>query len=179
MSKIVLLSLSGGLGNQMMQYDHAKEFSRQNKSELHVDISRLNRRLNSKKITKRKYELDCFSIEISKLSIFQKFTIKLFSFFTNGIYKKRNDFIYKNKNQKYVWIKYHCCDLPVENELFKSYFKFKEEIIPLALKKERDKLKNIQNTVAIYLRKDDWLYQSPKDVVSENCFEEIILKKRN
>lgn len=176
MTTSVYVNLSGGLGNQMMQLYAANELATKLGVKLYLNLSWFKREHKSQKITTRKFELECFSLNCNfDLIYLKKWQLFAFRRFGNRV-NSRHAFesaLRKIKIFGPILIDYHCADISISHRKFKSIFKWKEIVFPKDLLLMRESL-NQTNLPAIFLRKDDWTSLSPDSVVSEICFEQKI-----
>jgi len=68
---MIIVKLSGGLGNQMFQYVAGRSLANRLKTNIYLNLSFYRQSFTSDKVTPREYELDCFKLEATILSDFQ------------------------------------------------------------------------------------------------------------
>ncbi|MFH0846038.1 MAG: alpha-1,2-fucosyltransferase [Patescibacteria group bacterium] len=192
---MIIVKLTGGLGNQMFQYAIGRALAEKNKTELKLDISWFNH--IKKNTTPRKYELGIFNIvekianndEIKKLKKYKKINNWKYLFYNlffsdNSIYitEKPNNFnkkILENSNKDIYLDGYW------QNE---KYFSAQDGFISngknikniireeFTLKNEfsikNQKLKGIienTNSISIHIRRSDYINNKKTNKIYEIC----------
>lgn len=74
---MIVIRLSGGLGNQMFEYAATKHLALRNNTVLKMDLTSLNRRNSSMRHTPREYALDMFSLDQRFFSPVERMLFKL------------------------------------------------------------------------------------------------------
>lgn len=136
---MIIIKLTGGLGNQLFQYAKGKALAYQNKTTLALDISWYKGRLS------RKYMLDNFNIQAKIASRFNIITTQIFN---------KNIYIDTSKNTDWQSVKYL---RDIENTIKKEF----STKTPLS-QKNQSILEDIKskNSVSIHLRGGDYVVGS-------------------
>ena len=149
---MIIVKLTGGIGNQLFQYYLGKNLSIKNKDELILDISEF----NDKKRQLRTYGLSFFNIKVKVLSE------KDLKYNDLKIIKEKSEFIFdpmvfNNKeniflqgywqNQKYF---YEIKDIIKDEITLKKEFQFD-------ISKKTDGMLKKENTVAVHIRRGDYI----------------------
>lgn len=168
----VLVTLSGGLGNQMLQYYAARFLSERvlGEATLLVDTSRLG--LRSKKITLRKFELECFDLDLVFINYPCAKVLTLLAKVIGVSVKNLNlyneAFEYRRTKPLYH-INYHCADINVDTSVFHRIFQWKLDMISSKLSTEVRRIKSLNNPIAVFLRYDDWIIHDKSALVNVEC----------
>lgn len=183
---MVIVKLTGGLGNQMFQYAMARAVAEQNKSNLGVDISWFDRHKNN--LAPRKYALDNFNIsgKLIRSGIFQRISLK-FSFLENFrspqkryYIKEKQIFhfdseIFKISGNVYI-------DGYWQNEkyfkniekIIRKEFTLKESLTEFASEIEKEILDT--NSVSLHIRRGDYVEDKITNQFHGTCSLDYYLK---
>jgi len=176
MLNITIVKLSGGIGNQMFQYYAAHNLSKLNNSRLYIDTSNLY--IKSELITYREFELNCFKIKFKSINRFFLLLIEGYArVFSKRISSTANYNKTLTSKAKGVYVlDHHFIDIDVKEYEFKRLFKWDKSKMSKDLINSYNALVNLEETVGVFLRKDDWIKHDPNNVVSDKIFENELNK---
>ena len=170
---MIIVKLSGGMGNQMFQYAFGLKWAKYHSTTLHLDLSWFQQRSSS--FILRPYVLDCFQTDISIVSFNDLSRIGVPIIMRNNIFAKVwNKLIYKvqaryikqknvvdlyeddtipdNSYLEGTWIsKKHCSEVSI---IIKNQYKVKEAYLlnhPIQSNIRKS------NSVAVHIRRGDYL----------------------
>ena len=191
---MIIVSLFGGLGNQMFQYACGKSVASRLGVELKLDVSLVQDRAERKNFTYRDYELGVFKIkeEIatieevrqyipnlwnSKLYLKQLYKLKRF-FNGNSFYNEKLKFIYnkdieqvKDNTYLYGYFQTEIYFKTLRNELL-QIFRIQQEI-DLINSSLISQMKS-ENSISIHVRRGDYL-NSPFEILDiQNYYQKAI-----
>lgn len=185
---MIVVKIYGGLGNQLFQYSFGLYLSKKNNVELILDTSWFEQ--NYKKSTPRTFDLKYFNLSASlKNSLSLKFKL----FFYNNIFFKRislfkklkvyrdNDFdLLMNANITSAYLDgywHNCSYLQNIKGLLKDEFKPKFDFFKLT--DFSKKIINTKNSVAIHIRRGDYITNGNYAICSTKYFLNAIEKISN
>ena len=178
-SRGIYISLSGGLGNQMMQLYAANKLAMHFDQVIYISLAWFKKSHINKRITQRDFELGCFTLgcqyEEINLSRWNYFILNLVCTRVRSKSKFEN-LLRKKKQKKSIYLNYHFADIKIDHFEFKRLFKWNEEEISNELVELRKKILN-SGSPALFIRKDDWVTLSPESVVNERCFEQNLERR--
>ncbi len=159
---MIVVKLSGGLGNQMFQYATGLSLSLKNKTQLLLDLSYLLDKSLRENITHREYALNCFKIKARFLNKVDDLTI---------IKQKNllfNPVILNSSNNTYLDGYWQCEKyfINIRSRLLKE---FKLKMKPDYNNKELLKIINHCNSVAIHIRRGDYVANPHTNQVHGLC----------
>ena len=170
---MIVIQLSGGLGNQMFQYAYGLAIEQFSKDEVFLDMSLLKNYPNGLYNTKRDYELELFDIQLPVIGLVINFRHNVLSKFiykiVNKYFRIKNTLklVVQSPNETYVdWLNYgrnvyvigsfqsYKYMLDIRNLILKSFVHSKE--LSVLSEKIRSKIA-IQESVSIHIRRGDYL----------------------
>jgi len=191
---MIIVSIYGGLGNQMFQYACAKALALRLGVELELDISLVCDRTESENFTFRNYELDAFNIidQIANINVVRKYVPNIYN--ASDLSKKlfkikrfltRKTFYYEKTKFQFE----NRINLINDNSLIFGYFQtekyflsIREELLKIFTLKEvivnenrlilNDINKN--NSVSIHIRRGDYLKLSYQELDIQNYYSKAI-----
>lgn len=185
---MILVKITGGLGNQMFQYAAGRRLSNYHKTELKLDISHYQSQ-NEELITKRSFRLNDFNI-VGKIA--ENFELREYKHFLESRFKVSINKVlarcYPGNQRKYIYqrkFNFHSSFLSLPDNVYldgywqsERYFADIKNIIvcEFTLRKAIGEeyvhlLKLIQesNSVAIHIRRDDYVQESKNNLFLEPC----------
>lgn len=158
---MIIVKLSGGMGNQMFQYAFGRTLSLKFNTSLRIDLSFLNRRDLGDNFVYRNYDLDLFNIEENLyMHDMQPLTInephfefsESFINYIGDLLNQDSDLLFEGVWQSPLYFK--GCE-----EQIRTDFKFKNDV-NVSNSYIRDMLHNIRvkNSVLINVRRTDYLH---------------------
>lgn len=177
---MVIIEITGGLGNQMFQYALYRKFCSLGKN------TRLDTSLYQLKKTNRKFELDIFSVPYKKATKTEITQLRGFSYYDNLGDKLKNK-IFKKEKREYIEDLDAGCQLKIlemDNVYLSGYWQcedyfkdIKAEIVkaftfPVSINENLKKiLEFISNTnsVSMHIRRSDYLEKENKKIYGNIC----------
>lgn len=193
---MIIISLFGGLGNQMFQYATGKAIAKELGQELKLDISHLIDRTQRENFTFRDFELDVFNIS-EKIATIQevrdyipdlwnssKLTKFLYRFIRlikgTKFYFEKQKFIYEDRikgvqNNTYLYGYFQT------ERYFEDYFSeildsFQLRVIPDELNTELIKKMQSENSVSVHIRRGDY-QNSPFNLLEIDDYYSLAIEK--
>lgn len=182
-SKIIIIKLQGGLGNQMFQYAFARILAKRNNAVLKLDISFFDASPNELNFTPRHFELGVFKNDyilatISEIKFFKQnsfyYRIKRkLGFYTSKTYVEPNfnfhqealavkpPFYIKGYFQSYKYYEDH---MDFIKEIFTFPFESLDEINRALFYKIQSK-----NTISVHIRRGDYITDKKTQQFHGNC----------
>ncbi len=166
----------GGLGNQMFQYAFGKSLSIKYKKKLIIDTRLLEILKNNPEITPRKFELSAFGIK-PNLTFYHKVYLLYLKYVRKSLhhinepdpYNYCDDFVLSTNNSYIITGYFQSYKYFGENlSLITSNFKFRP--LRAAYHNLHNKILGINNSVAVLVRRDDFIKFNEVNVLNENYY---------
>lgn len=181
---MIIVELTGGLGNQMFQYAAGRALANKLNTELRLDHAFFETNFTNTTITPRKYELDAFNIDL-KAPRYELLKVRLSRFIPKTL---KSDKFYIDVNEKCAYKTDTI--FPKSNNLYltgyyqsEKYFQSIREIIKKEFSFKPPLQENIQlinhiatkkNSVGILVRRDDFITTNIDQSLDLRYFERAI-----
>lgn len=185
---MIVVKIFGGLGNQLFQYAFGLYLARKNNVPLVLDTSWFDQKY--KKSTSRTFDLKYFNLSVSftnssslnfKLFFYNNILLKRISLFKKLKVYHDEDFallINKNVTSAYLDGYWHNCSYLYNIKgLLKE--EFKPKLSSFKLTDFSKKIINVKNSVAIHIRRGDYITNGNYEICSTNYFLNAIKKISN
>jgi len=187
---MIVVKIYGGLGNQLFQYAIGLKLAKQNNSNLVLDLSWFNKKINLS--TKRDFELKYFNLSTNyknsfkirlKLLFYNHWLLKRLPFKRKlKIYTDSDSILNRNLNNVYLdgyWHSYNY--FSNIRECLLSEFKLNKKFNYNS--NFRNKILSTKNSVSVHFRMKDYLYNNNYANCSikyyKNAMQEFIKKDKN